>query len=276
MKKLLLFILPLMGIIFSCRTTKKVQTIQTAISKKDTTQTVIVKATPKVDSAAIVKNIMGKVLQQRIDFNTFNAKIKIDFESATEQKNFTAYLYMQKDKVIYLRLVGNFLGITKEGAAVRITKDSVVVVNKIEKIVLYRSLSYLQELTQIPFDYKTLEDMLIGNPVFLDSNIVAYKASPDQLSVMMVGKLFKHLVSLQNETYTVLNSKLDDVDDMRNRTCNISFSNYENKSGTNFSTYRKISVAEKSKLDIWLDYKQYSFNVPLTYMFNIPKNYKKQ
>lgn len=263
--------------ICSCRTTKKVQTIQTAITKKDTTQVVTVKKeSPKIDSSAIVKNIMGKVLQKRIDFNTFSAKVKTDYESATDSKSFSMYLYMKKDSVIYLRLVGSFLGITKEGFVVRITKDSVTVVNKIDKVVQYRSIAYLQEVTQIPFDFRTLQDMFIGNPVFLDSNIVSYRAGDAQLSVLMVGKLFKHLVTLDNTDYKVLHSKLDDVDDFRNRTCDISFSKYEEKGGFNFSTYRVISVAEKSKLNIGLDFKQYSFNEPLTYMFNIPKSYKKQ
>jgi hypothetical protein len=276
MKKILFFLVPLIAFMLSCRTTKKVQTIQTAITKKDTTQVISVKETPKIDSSAIVKSIMGKVLQKRIDFNTFSAKVKTDYESATDSKNFSMYLYMKKDSVIYLRLVGSFLGITKEGFVVRITKDSVTVVNKIDKVVQYRSIAYLQEVTQIPFDFKTLQDMFIGNPVFIDSNIVSYRAGDAQLSVLMVGKLFKHLVTLDNTDYKVLHSKLDDVDDFRNRTCDISFSKYEEKAGINFSTYREISVAEKSKLNIWMDFKQYSFNEPLTYMFNIPKSYKKQ
>lgn len=276
MRKIFLFVLPFVLVVVSCRTTKKVQTIQTAITKKDTTQVVTVKETPKVDSAAIVKGILDKVMQHKVDFSTFYAKIKIDYESANDSKSFTAYLYMKKDSAIYMRLVGSFLGITKEGVVAKISKDSVTVVNKIDKTVQYRSIAYLQEVTKIPFDFHTLQDILIGNPVFIDSNVVSYRNGDDQFSVFMIGSLFKHLVSLDKNDYKVLNSKLDDIDPLKNRTCNISFSNYENKNGNLFSTYRKISVAEKSKLDVWLDYKQYVFNEPLTYMFNVPKSYKKQ
>lgn len=276
MKKIAMFLLPITVVIFSCRTTKKVQTIQTAITKKDTTQTVKVKEAPTVDSAAIIKNIMSKVMQQKIDFTTFSATIKADYESAADSKNFKVYLYIKKDEAIYLRLVGSFLGISKEGFAVKITKDSVIVLNKIDKIVQYRSLSSLQEVTKIPFDFTTLQDLFIGNPIFVNNNIVSYKAGESQLSVLMMGNIFKHLVNLDNSDYKILHSKLDDIDDMRSRTCDISYSNYENKPGFNFSTYRKISVAEKSKLDVWMDFKQYAFNEPLTYVFNIPKSYKKQ
>lgn len=275
MKYCLILLISFSGILFSCTTYKKVQTIQTAISKKDTAQIVIVKETPAVDSSVIVKSIMEKVMQRRIGFNTFNAKIKIDFESAADTKNFSAYLYMLKDQVIYMRLVGSFMGISKEGFAVKITKDSVIVVNKIDKVVQYRSLAYLQEITQIPFDFNTLQDIFIGNPIFLDSNIISYK-NGEQFSVLMIGKIFKHLVSLDSSDYTVLHSKLDDVDNFRNRTCDISLGNYQNLNGINFPTFRKISVAEKSKLDVWLTFTQFAFNEPLTYLFNIPKSYKKQ
>lgn len=260
----------------ACRTTKKVQTIQTAITKKDTTQVITVKETPKVDSAAIVKDILLKVQQKKVDYKTFYAKIKIDYESAADSKNFTAYLYMKKDSIIYLRLVGSFLGITKEGVVAKISKDSVTVVNKIDKTVQYRSISYLQEVTKIPFDFFTLQDLLLGNPIFLDGNIVAYRDGEEQFSVQMIGDIFKNLISLSKEDYRIVRTKLDDIDALKNRTCDISYNNYENKMGVFFSTNRKVSVAEKGKLDITLDFKQYTFNEPLTYMFNIPKNYKKQ
>lgn len=272
----LLVILSFCVFAFACRTTKKVQTIQTAITKKDTTQVITVKETPKVDSAAIVKDILLKVQQQKVDYKTFFAKIKIDYETATDNKNFTAYLYMKKDSIIYLRLVGSFLGITKEGVVAKISKDSVTVVNKIDKTVQYRSISYLQEVTKIPFDFYTLQDLLLGNPIFLNGNIVAYRDGEEQFSVQMIGDIFKNFISLSKADYRIVRTKLDDVDALKNRTCDISYNNYENKLGVLFSTNRKVSVAEKGKLDITLDFKQYTFNEPLTYMFNIPKNYKKQ
>lgn len=260
----------------ACRTTKKVQTIQTAISKKDTVQTVIVKETPKIDSVAIVRNLLKDLQAKSIDFKTFYSKIKVDYESANDSKNFTAYLYMKKDSSIILRLVGSFLGITKEGVAAKITKDSVIVVDKINKTVQYRKLTYLTEVTKIPFDFTTIQNILIGNPIFLDSNVVSYRNAEDQINILMVGNLFKHLLSLDKSDYKVLHSKLDDIDDSKSRTCDITYGKYENTTGINFSTLRKISVAEKSKLDVSLDYKQYIFNEPLTYTFSVPKNYKKQ
>jgi hypothetical protein len=89
----------------------------------------------------------------------------------------------------------------------------------------------------------------------------------------MVGIYFKHLLTLSSNNYYLTHSKLDDVDLSRSRTADLTYAGYENKSGINFSTYREITVSEKNKLDIWLNYKQYEFNKELSVSFNIPKNY---
>ena len=270
-------ILLLITIAASCKTMKKVATIQEAIDKKDTTQTVVITETPKVDSASIVRGIMEKVVTNNIQFKTFNAKIKVDYESAENSDSYTGYLSIAKDSLIYIRIRGSFLGISAEGLQVKISKDSVVLVKKVgDKYVQYRTIDYLKEATQIPFDFSTLQDLLIGNPVFVTDNIVSYRDGPSTLSVLMVGEIFKHLITLSNEDFKVVHSKLDDVDIQRNRTCAISFSNYQPMGTYQFATQRKIVVAEKSKLDINLDFKEFALNEPLKYTFEVPKNYKRK
>lgn len=263
--------------LFACKTVKKVEQIQEAITKKDTAQVVVIKETPVVDSAAIVADIMSKVVQNKIDFETFNAKIKVDYEGAEKNDNYTVYLSMRKDSVIIIRVKGSFLGISAEGLQVKINKDSLTLVRKVgEKYVMNRAISYLQEVTEIPFDFVTLQDMIIGNPIFVSNNLVSYKNSNTQLLVVMVGELFKHLINLDKTDNRVLYSKLDDVDMQRNRTCDITFSNYQPLGNYQFSTNRKIAMAEKSKLDISLDFKEFTLNDPLKYNFEPPKNYKRK
>ena len=92
----------------------------------------------------------------------------------------------------------------------------------------------------------------------------------------MAGQFFKHLLTLSSSTYLLTHSKLDDVDINRNRTADITYSGFENKNGVNFSTYREITISEKNKVDIQLNFKQYEFNKELSVFLNIPKNYKRK
>ena len=98
----------------------------------------------------------------------------------------------------------------------------------------------------------------------------------NQILFAMVGKYFKNLLTLSSDNYYLTHSKMDDVDMARSRTADLTYADYENKSGFNFSTYREITVSEKNKLDIRLNFKQYEFNKELSVSFNIPKNYIKK
>ncbi len=256
----------------ACRPAKKVQKIEQAISKSDTTTVTVVSKVERPDSSLISHALYKKVLQNKIDFKTFSAKVRVEYNGSDGGDEATAFIRMQKDSLVWLSLRGA-LGI--EGFRVLISKDSVKVMNLLKKQIQYRTISFLQDVTQLPFDFTTLQDLIVGNPVFLDSNIASYKENPDnELLILMLGKIFKHLITLNNTNYKILHSKLDDIDVTKNRTCDISFENYDASSGILFSTKRRISVAEKSKLDINLDFKQFAFNQPVTFPFNIQKNYK--
>jgi hypothetical protein len=275
MKKLTGFLL--LALAFSaCTTTRKTQGLQDAMSKKDTTQSVIIKEV-KVDSGAIVRDILQKVVSNKVDFNTFNAKIKVDYESAEKSDNYTIYLSMRKDSVILIKVKGSFLGISSVGLEAQIKKDSIILVQLVgDKNVKYRSISYLQEISQIPFDFATLQDIIMGNPIYIDSNVLSYKNTESELLVQMAGEVFKHLMTLNNANYQITHSKLDDINVERNRTCDISQNTYQPLGKFMFATYRKITVSEKSKLDVFLDFKEYSINEPLKYTFDIPKNLKRK
>jgi hypothetical protein len=255
----------------SCRSAKK---IQTAAAKKDTTVVVPV-MDKKPDSTQYFKQVYNAVNSNRVtNFQTFSAKVRVEFKGASGKKpDFTANIRMKKDSIIWIT-VPSILG---EALRAVVTKDSIKVLYKIpDKYAQLRSIEYLKELTQIPFSFNELQDLLMGNPIYLDSNIVSYKNEERQLSLMTVSTLFKHLLTVSKDGFLPTHSKLDDVDVLRARTCDIIYSDYELKNGMNFSKYRKIVVSEKTKLEIELQFKQFDFNTQLDFPFKIPKNYKLQ
>ncbi len=255
---------------YSCKTTKN--NINKIITKKDTIINVVQSINESVKE---VESIVKKFNAHYIDFKTFNSKIKVDYEdSKGKQPDITANVRIIKDSAIWISLSATFLNV--EVFRIYVNKDSIILLNKQQKEVQYRSLDYLQEVTEIPFDYKTLQDLLIGNPIFLDSTIVALKKTNEATLLSSLGNYFKHLVSLSNNDYLLMHSKLDDIDISRSRTAALTYSGYENKDGINFSTHREIAVSEKNKLDIQLNYKSYDFNKELSVPFNVPKNYKRK
>ncbi len=257
-----------------CRSAKK---IQKAISKpiKDTAMVQpVVTDDPRADSLRFIHNALEQVGRNRIDYRTFSAKMKVNYEGSDGKSyEFTAFMRMQRDSFIWVR-VDAILGI--EAFRILITPDSVKILNKLDKILILRSVSYLKEVAKVPLDFRSVQDLLIGNPVYLDSNVVFYSKQENSISLVSIGQLFKNYITLNKDNYTIKHDKLDDVDVMRARTCDLTYQDYENRDSLHFSTYRKISIAEKSKLDIELNFKQYNFNEVLSFPFPIPKNYKRK
>ncbi len=125
----------------------------------------------------------------------------------------------------------------------------------------------------MPLDLKIVQDLLIGNPVYLDSNIVSYSQFDNAISIISIGEWFKNLLTVNGSDKTIQRSKLDDVNIARNRTADLTYENYENKKGPLFSTERRINIAEKKKLQIKLEFKNYDFNNEVSFPFSIPRNY---
>jgi hypothetical protein len=259
----------------SCRSTRN---IQTAVAKKDTvvvSQPILVDHA-KEDSIAFIKETVRGIQANYISFTTFSGKIDLDYEDAEGKKyNVNAHVRMYKDSVIWISITA-ILGI--EGLRVLITPDSVKLLDKQNKVYMPRSVSFLQEVTALPLDLPTLQDLLLGNPVFLDSNIVSYSKGDATISLQSNGSFFKNLFTVTDKNKLVQSSKLDDMDKLRSRTCYLTYSDYEDKKGEdgvriNFATKRTIHVAEKKKLDIKMDFKQIEFNEKLSFPFSVPKNY---
>jgi hypothetical protein len=64
------------------------------------------------------------------------------------------------------------------------------------------------------------------------------------------------------------------VDQTRSRTANLAYSEYVAAGNWMFAGLRNITLSEKTKLEINLDFKQVEFEKPMTFPFSIPKNYR--
>ena len=248
------------------------RTITNAIAARDTSKTVQVKSS--ADSILLINSVKDNLQKNHIDFRTFSAKIKLEIEDGKGKKpDLVANVRMIKDSAIWISISATILNV--EVFRAFINKDSVILLNKQEHEVQYRSLDYLQDITDIPFDFKTLQDLIVGNPVFFNENNMNIRKGDGYLLISSLGKEFKNLLTVSTPDNLLEHSKLDDVDLTRNRTADFTYDSYSNSSGFPFSTYRQIIATEKNKLDIRMNFKQFEFNKELSVAFSVPKSYKK-
>jgi len=270
MKSICLFVIAVTSMIciISCRSTK---TLHKTIEKKDS---VIVSSVrdSHADSVAFMSVVYKGLHNNYISFNTFSGKIKVNFDDSRGKNNdFNAFIRIRKDSMIWVS-INAALGI--EAFRILITPDSVKVLNKIDKEAQLRSVTYLQEVIKIPFNFYQLQDLLIGNPVFLDSSFDSYRQDANSISLMSTGNLFKNLITVTSKDTLIQSSKLDDRVPGRSRTAYITYAGFTPRDGITFATDRVITASEKSKIEIHMEYKQFAFNEQLNFPFTVPKNYK--
>jgi hypothetical protein len=251
----------------SCRSTKN---IPKAIAKTDTT--IVNNTETNADSLVEQLAFIEKLKTNVVDYNTFSAKIKVDYnDGESKVPDVNAFVRIRKDSIIWINIEAFLINTHR----IKIKPDSFFLHDKIKDTYLARPLSYLQELTNIPFDFKTLENLLVGNPVYMHGTFSAYKKNEVTSTIVCITEVFKNLITVNNENATVTHSKLDDLDAMRSRTCDITFSDFEKaKDNKLISTKRYIVISEKSKIEIDLHYKKYEFDAAQTYPFTVPKKVK--
>ncbi len=264
----------------ACRSTKTIRkVITTSTVHRDTTGAARAAVAPPrdahADSLAVISKALAGLSHNHIDFQSLSAHMHVHFQSGDgKDYEFQAIVHIQKDSLIWISIIGNVGPVGIEGFRVLVTHDSLKILDKQKHIARLRSVSYLQDQINLPLDFGAVQDMLVGNPIYLDTTkILYYRTETKGISLYSIGAFFSNFLTL-NSDYTLHHSKLDDVNPMRARTCDMTYGDYDYSGPVPFSTYRKISVTEKAKVDIEIIIKQYKFNETLSYNFAIPKNYK--
>ena len=143
-----------------------------------------------------------------------------------------------------------------EAFRILITKDTIIILNKLDKQVEYHPFNYIENIAHIPLNFSTLQDLIIGNPVYTGDSVVALQANrKSYFNRNGQGSFLKIFLPYLQITMLLERSKLDDIDVGQNRTADLSYGNYEKNNDFYFATYREITVAEKTKVDINLNYK---------------------
>lgn len=262
------FLFIVLSLAAGCRSTKKISSTMTI----KTDSSVVVQNPAENDSIKLISDAFVRIEKNHIDFKTFSAKVKMDYKDSKDRNyDFNAFIRIHKDSVIWVSVIAA-LGI--EAFRVLITPDSIKIQDKLNKTIQYKSVAYIKEITQLPFDFSTLQDLIIGNPVYVTGEVKMYKDDGSLVTMSMLGSLFKHLMTFEKNQFNLMFSKLDDVDLTRNRSANLAYDKYEANGKWQFATIRRITVAEKTRVDVDMEFKQVEFEKEQNYPFTIPRNYK--
>lgn len=254
----LLFIFLFVG----CRSTQKIRTSPTSIVHE------------KIESATDSLRDAGTALYRRNDsvlFKTFSAKVKVEYADAGgSQPDANATIRMIKDSAIWISVTATFLNI--EAFRVFITKDSIIILDRLEKTIDAESIRFLQEKIDVPFSFDDLQRLIAGRLVLISDSLLAVNKAGDYLQLIF------QLPQIRNEAFFkmpegLLAKQSIFLNESENPySAEVLLDNYEKSAMGPFATSRIVSIPAKEQL-LKLTFRQYEFNNELSLPFNRPSGY---
>jgi hypothetical protein len=240
---------------------------------------------PKDDSKTAIQ-LTKLIKQNEFVFKTLSAKIDADLNINEEKNSFVATVRIKKDSAIWAS-ISPALGI--EAARAIITRDSVVLIDRINHKYIAGNYSYLNKLLNTELDYDMIEDLLVGNAIdyYDDERLSVSKDIQNKQFILSsikkrkLKRVMKDAIVSEEpieslwiipEMYKVSKIYLDDF--INKRSFMVSFDSYNQIDSVQMMP-TKANYEIKAQKNIFLDlnYNKISINEPLELPFRIPDRY---
>lgn len=261
----------LMALVFfsNCHTAKKAM-------KAKADESAVARIPAPVRSGPDAEAVLSGLRKNRIHFETFSARVKLDINSEQgSQTGIAAFIRMQRDSAIWIS-VRPVLGI--ELVRVLITPDTLKMINFFKKTVTIRSSDSMQQLLDVPFDFASLQNLLVGNPVFLTDTLdhlipdsagsgIAFSCTRGPLKSTYVlsaanFQLEENQLSVRKKPGAHLSSR--EI-----------FQEYKSVDNRNFSTRRSVEVHARQESTVEIKFNRVDFDEPLNFPFPIVTDFKR-
>ncbi len=219
------------------------------------------------------KRVVSKLEKNKIEAEWFNSKAKIRFETAEGIEKATAYVRMKKGEKIWMSL----RRINIEGVRVLITPDSMTVMNRLEKWYASYPFERLKKAYNIPFDFDGMQEMLLGNPVFVQEKISG-RAGVEKENYVLKQDVNNLVANYRVNGLNFLLNGMNFFDKNENREVDFKQSDYRKlDKEVLFSYFRKIQMYSRQtgKLSLELDFSRVVLNEEKTMRFEIPAHYER-
>lgn len=139
-----------------------------------------------------VKFLIKQLEKQQLQYEWFGCRAKVKVDSEKEDVVFSASLRMQKDSLIWVRIKK----MSVEGARIKITPESIEILNRQESQYIKRPYSFIKEEYGLDISFAQLQEAILGNPILyqdrtflsgVENNQLVLQTPPNQKEVL---KLF--------------------------------------------------------------------------------------
>ena len=218
-------------------------------------------------------NPIDAIKAQQLNFNTFSTKANTTLDIDGDKHDVTLNIRIARDKKIWVSVIKTVL-VDIEVARVLITPDSLLLINKLQRLYTKKPFSFIHTYGGKQFNYKTLESLLIGNalPEILNDKSTNLQTNNDNttLSGTLQNVIYKLLLG-PGKRVTQLNLS-NPAEAQTLQVANREFTQSGNKIVP--SQIDIQSAIKSKKIQVNLQYTRVDFDQQLEYPFSIPESYK--
>jgi len=210
-----------------------------------------------------------------VNFDYMSSKAKIDYSSSNNSLSATANIRIQKDSIIWISLSPG-LGI--EAARLLVTRDSVVVIDKINKVYFNYGYDTLSKKLDYHLSYGLIESVIIGNLIYPYEREELIKTNGTYAYAQKQSSfLFENYIGLDTKKL----EKIEVLDTLNKNTVSVEYDDFRlvNEEVFPFEIRALLEYADDSKKETKVDiiFKQTQLpEKPLRFPFNISQKYERK
>lgn len=224
---------------------------------------------PKTTVANAV--LLNQINQRSNTFSYLSADVDASYNDGKNNYDFDIKLVLEKDKYIYFS-ASAFLGI--EVARAYITPHNIQIVNRLERSVTVAGYDFLKDFTRAPLGFKQLQNLFIGNALFVSDTLTSAADSSDEkyfLTQLLGVALFQKSAYNKN-TFKLVSASI--IDSAMNQNMNVFYSNFYVRSDNFYPSNIAINIAAQKNVACTFKLSNFAFEKKREIQFSVPKNYK--
>ena len=238
-------------LVFSCGTSKKIDTESLR------------------DSKMKAKQILKTHQNQKADFSTLQARLKLELTEGNKSQTHTLTLRMERGKTIW---VNAFLNMVR----LKITPEKVQMYNKLDRTFFDGDYEIINDFLGIELNFSNLENALLGDALF-NPKTNALKREPNQTSYVLapknVNELLQVLYYINPGSFKLEGQSV--YQPLENRSLDVNYQSFQAIDAQLFPKSITIKVLENQKeTSLKLNLKSVILNQPLRFPFKMPSGFK--
>lgn len=197
-----------------------------------------------------------------VHYDWISAKAKIEIIEGTDKTEFTANFRIRQDSAIWIS-ISPALGL--EAARVLMTKDSIRVIDRLNKRYHGENYSFFKKYTSLDVSFETIQNLVEGNPIFEEEKQFNVSSNDSAYFLSWGDSVTTNSITLNRQFMNIM----QEIHDGSSGSVKTSTQQYDPQYNPPFPLWRKIEVRHPSETQIVITFSKVKVNEPMKLPFNV-------